>query len=63
MPGEIHERRDGWDGCGSQRGQTMAEYAIVTSVVTVICVAALVAFGNPVLQLIQNAADVIGSLT
>ena len=62
MPGELEVRRDVWDGCDSQRGQTMAEYAVVVSIIVLGTVAALTAFGNPVLQLLQNAADVISGL-
>jgi Flp pilus assembly pilin Flp len=63
MPGENHrERRDGWDGCASERGQTMAEYTVVAAVVLITCVAAYTAFGQPIAALIQNVADVVGNL-
>ena len=63
MPGEDHhERRDEWDGCGSQRGQTMAEYTVVAAISS--------SRASPrtppsatLAALLQNAADVIGGLT
>ena len=60
MPG--NQRGEPRPDPASERGQTMAEYAIITSVIAVGVVASLTALGNPVLQLIQNASDVIGSL-
>ena len=63
MPGEDRQhRRDEWDGCGSQRGQTMAEYTVVLAIIVVTCVAAYTAFGQPIAALIQNAASVVGDL-
>jgi len=63
MPGEeLHERRDEWDGCRSQRGQTMAEYTVVAAIVLITCVAAYTAFGQPIAALIQTAAGVVGDL-
>jgi Flp pilus assembly pilin Flp len=64
MPGEDHhDRRDEWDGCGSQRGQTMAEYTVVAAIILITCVAAYTAFGQPISALIQNAANVVSGLT
>ncbi len=45
-----------------QRGQTMAEYALVLSVITIGVVGALTAFEGPVAGGIQRVADIINGL-
>jgi Flp pilus assembly pilin Flp len=51
-----HLRRD------DQRGQTMAEYAIVLSVITIGVLGALTAFEGPVAGGIQRVADLIAAI-
>lgn len=45
-----------------ERGQTMAEYSVVMGVIAVGVIASLQAFGNPIIQLMQLAADAINGL-
>jgi Flp pilus assembly pilin Flp len=45
-----------------ERGQTMAEYAIVLSIVTIGVIGALTAFSAQVLVGIQRVSDIVGSV-
>jgi Flp pilus assembly pilin Flp len=45
-----------------ERGQTMAEYAIVLSVITIGVIGALTAFSAQVLVGIQRVSDIVGSV-
>ena len=62
MPGELECAGTYGTDAIPQRGQTMAEYAVVVSIIVIGIGRALTAFGNPVLQLLQEAADVIAGL-
>ena len=47
---------------GPERGQTMAEYAVVLSIIIVGCIATLTAFQSQVQTGIDRVASLIGSL-
>ena len=55
-----HEQERSPDRRRSEAGQTMAEYAVVLAIITVIIVASLTAFGDALSGMIDGIVDVLG---
>jgi Flp pilus assembly pilin Flp len=64
MPGERSEieRRDGWHGLDAERGQTMAEYAVVLAVLFLGAVTAFSLLGTALDGALSAVGDLIGSV-
>ncbi len=52
-----------WSACGSRKGQSLVEYALILALVAIVVITALTALGGHTENAMSNVGNVLGNAT